>query len=296
MKELKLLPVLAVLLPLSVLCLVLSCTSTPKPEGKPVILVVSFGTTFNDTREITIDAIENEIAAAYPDYEVRRAWTSQVIMNRLAQRDNTKINNVTEAMKLLVKDNVKEVIVQPTHLLNGIEYEKMMAFIKPYERRFSRIRIGQPLLVLDRDFQEVASILTDYTKKFDAEDTAVMYMGHGSEHDADELYRKMNTLLKSRGFDRHFVATVEGELEFEDVVEDLVEELHHLGVKRAVLLPLMIVAGDHANNDMAGDEEDSWKSILEKEGFEVITELRGLGEYPQIRQIFVRHVAEAVRM
>ena len=296
MKKLNLKLVLAAFLSLSLLlCLVLSCASTPKPEGKPVILVVSFGTTYNDTRAKTIDAIENTIAAAYPNYEVRRAWTSQIIINRLFKRDGVKIDNVKDAMKRLVKDNVKEVIVQPTHLLNGIEYEKMMGQIKPYEKRFTNIRFGQPLLVLDRDFQEVASILIENTKQFDAEDTAVVFMGHGSEHEADALYRKMNSLLKSRGFYRHFVATVEGELEFEDVVEDLTEELHHLEVRHVVLLPLMIVAGDHANNDMAGDDEDSWKSVLQGEGYRVTPVLRGLGEYPEIRQIFIRHVAEAAR-
>ena len=296
MKKLKFSPVLAVLLPLSLpLCFLLSCESTPKPEGKPVILVVSFGTTYNDTREKTIDAIENEIAAAYPDYEVRRAWTSSIVMSRLAKRDGTKIDNVTEAMKRLVKDNVKEVIVQPTHLLNGIEYEKMMAFIKPYEKRFTSIRFGQPLLISDRDFDDVASILIDNTKQYNAEDTAVVFMGHGSEHAADGIYLRLEKVIKDRGFPRHFIATVEGKLEFEDVVEDIVEELGHLGVKRTVLLPLMIVAGDHANNDMAGEDEDSWKSILEKQGYEVTPVMRGLGEYPEIRQIFVRHVAEASR-
>ena len=296
MKKLKLKLVLAVLLPLSLLlCLVLSCASTPKPAGKPVILVVSFGTTYNDTRAKTIDAIENTIAAAYPAYEVRRAWTSQVVMNRVAKRDGTKIDNVKDAMKRLVKDNVKEVVVQPTHLLNGIEYEKMMAFIKPYEKRFTSIRFGEPLLIADRDFREVAAILADNTKEFDTEDTAVVFMGHGSEHEADGIYLRLERVIRNQGYNRHFIATVEGQLEFEDVAEDLIEELHHLGVRHVVLLPLMIVAGDHANNDMAGDDEDSWKSILQGEGYRVTPIMRGLGEYPEIRQIFVRHVSEAAR-
>jgi len=285
--------VLAVCLPLSFLCLLLSCAGSPKTTGtgKPVILVVSFGTTVNETREKTIGAIEKAITAAYPNHEVRRAFTSQIVINRLAKRDGLKINNVKQAMKQLVKEKVSDLIVQPTHIMNGLEYEEMMATIKPYEKRFSTIRYGQPLLISNTDFTEVASVLIENTKQFDTDETAVVFMGHGTHHEANEVYFRLDRLLKDRGSDRYFIGTVEGE----PSIEEIIEELGHLGVKRVVLLPLMIVAGDHAVNDMAGDEDDSWKSILETEGFSVLLVLRGLGEYPEIQRIFVRHVGEASR-
>jgi sirohydrochlorin cobaltochelatase len=253
--------------------------------------VVSFGTSYNDTREKTIGAIENAIAAAYPDYEVRRAFTSQIIINRVAKRDGNKIDNVDDAMKRLVRDKVKDLIVQPTHIMNGLEYEKMMAAVKPYERRFTGIRYGQPLLISDTDFQEVASILVENTNDFSAADTAVLFMGHGSEHDANAVYARLEGLLKAQGSNRYFVGTVEHETDLDDIINGL----RPLGVRQTVLLPLMIVAGDHANNDMAGDDEDSWKSILQGEGYNVTPVLRGLGEYPEIQRIYVRHVAEAIR-
>jgi sirohydrochlorin cobaltochelatase len=293
MKKLTFKLVLAALLSLSLLCLLLSCVGSPGgAEGKPVILVVSFGTTYNDTRDKTIGAIENDIAAAYPDYEVRRAFTSQIVITRLAARDGLKIDNVDEAMKRLVADRVREVIVQPTHIMNGLEYEKMMEMVKPYERRFTKIRYGQPLLISDTDFQAVASVLISDTRQLNAEDTAVLFMGHGTEHDANEVYAKLEALLQAQGSERYFVGTVE----HEEDLDDIMDELHSLaGVKKTVLLPLMIVAGDHANNDMAGDDEDSWKSILEEEGYEVTPVLKGLGEYPGIRSIYVRHIAEAIK-
>jgi sirohydrochlorin cobaltochelatase len=289
MKKLNLKLVLAALLPLSLL---LSCAGSPgSAPGKPVILVVSFGTSYNDTREKTIGAIENQIAEAYPDYEVRRAFTSQIIINRVAKRDGNKIDNVNDAMRRLVRDKVKDLVVQPTHIMNGLEYEKMMAAVKPFERRFTSIRYGQPLLISDTDFQEVASVLVENTSEFNARDTAVLFMGHGSEHDANSVYARLEGLLKEKGSERYFVGTVEHETDL-DIIK---EGLHSLAnIKKTVLLPLMIVAGDHANNDMAGDDEDSWKSILEAEGYEVTPVLKGLGEYPGIQVIYVRHVAEAI--
>jgi sirohydrochlorin cobaltochelatase len=292
MKKPNLNLVLAVFLPLSLLCLLLSCVSSPSAgTGKPVILVVSFGTTYNNTRDKTIGAIEKEIAAAYPDYEVRRAFTSQTVINRLAKRDGLKIDNVKDAMKRLVKDKVTELVVQPTHIMNGHEYDEMRAAIKPYERRFAGVRYGQPVLIADRDFQEVASLLIENTKQYQADDTAVVFMGHGTDHESNEVYTKLDRSLKAQGNGRYFVATVEAKPSLDDVIP----ELGRLGVKKVILLPFMIVAGDHANNDMAGDEDDSWKSILEKQGYTVTPVLKGLGEYPEMHRIFVRHVGDAIK-
>ena len=290
---LKLNPVvLTAFLPLSLLSLLLSCAGSPGTStDKPVVLVVSFGTTVNETRDKTIGAIEKAIAAAYPDHEIRRAFTSQIVIDRLAKRDGLKVDNVEQAMNRLVNDKVKDLIIQPTLIMNGHEYDEKMETIKPFEKRFTSVRYGQPLLISDADFTETTSILIENTKQFNAEDTAVVFMGHGSDHEANEVYLKLDRILKNRGGKRYFVGTVEAE----PSIEEIMGELKPLGVKRVVLLPLMIVAGDHAVNDMAGDEEDSWKSILEEKGFEVIPVLRGLGEYPEMQKIFVRHVAEAAQ-
>jgi sirohydrochlorin cobaltochelatase len=256
---------------------------------KPVVLVVSFGTSYAETRDKTIGAIENAITNANPNYEVRRAFTSQIIINVLRRRDRIRVDNVDEAMKRLVRDKVKEVIIQPTHVMPGFEYDDTINEIKPYEKQFTSIRYGRPLLSSDQDFQETAAALINYTQRYTADDTAVLFMGHGTEHHANEVYHKLDALLKERGNPRYFVGTVESE----PTLEDIMRELRPLGLRRTTLLPLMIVAGDHANNDMAGDEEDSWKSILEHAGYGVQAVLRGLGEYPEVQNIFVRHVREA---
>jgi sirohydrochlorin cobaltochelatase len=283
---------LAACLTLTVLLSLLwSCAGAPPEAGssKPVILVVSFGTSYNNTRENTIGAIERAIAAANPNYEVRRAFTSQIIINRVNKRDGVKYDNVKDAMKRLVKDKVSDIIVQPTHIMNGFEYDEMMAAVKPYEKRFATVRYGLPALISDRDFQEVTAALMDTTRQYVADDTAVIFMGHGTEHDSNAVYHKLDGLLRAQGAGKYFVGTVEAEPSLEDIIPQLKPQ----GVRKTVLLPFMIVAGDHANNDMAGDEEDSWKSILEGDGYAVTPVLRGLGEYPAIQQIFVRHVAEA---
>ena len=278
---------------LLVLFLALSgCSSTAKTSGsgKPVILVVSFGTSYNDSREKTIGAIERSLAAAYPGYEIRRAFTSQIIIDKLKERDSLKIDNVKEAMERLVRDGVKELVVQPTHIMNGFEYDDTIAEIKPYEARFSSVKYGLPLLISDTDYRDVITALAEGTKQYNDDNTAVIFMGHGTEHTANGVYAKLNAGLKASGHNNYIVGTVEAE----PTIGDVAAAAKNLGMKRAVLSPLMIVAGDHANNDMAGDEDDSWKSVLEAEGFDVAVNLRGLGEYPGIQTLFVRHVKDAI--
>jgi sirohydrochlorin cobaltochelatase len=279
------LPLLAVLLPAA-------CASSGAAAGKkkPVILVVSFGTSFNDSRAETIGAVEKAIAAAYPGYEQRRAFTSQIIIDRVYERDGEKIDNLAEAMEKLRKDGVQEVAVQPTHVMNGFEYDEMREAIKPFEKDFARISYGLPLLSSDADFNEVADIIAAETKQYDGEDTAIVFMGHGTEHEANSAYEKLDKILKDGGRPNYIIGTVEAEPSLDDVIE----QLDGLGVKKVVLLPFMIVAGDHANNDMAGDEDDSWKSILQSRGYTVQPVLRGLGQYPEIQAMFVRHAGEAV--
>jgi sirohydrochlorin cobaltochelatase len=271
----------------------LTACGTAKPAPKShnaALLVVSFGTSYNESRAKTIEAIEETLAKTYPDYEQRRAFTSQIIIKKLKERDNLTIDTVTEAMKHLEESGVTDVVVQPTLVMNGKEYDDIVAEIKPFEGKFTRIRFGQPLVISDQDYNEFITAITGETKQYDDGNTAIVFMGHGTEHEANTVYNNLNQKLKDKGFSHYFVGTVEAEPSLDDVIA----EVAALEVKNVVLLPLMIVAGDHANNDMAGDEEDSWKSILESKGYTVTPVLKGLGEYPGVQQIFVRHVRDAL--
>ncbi|MDR3160492.1 MAG: sirohydrochlorin cobaltochelatase [Spirochaetaceae bacterium] len=272
----------------------MACGSTPPPGAakKPVLLVVSFGTSFNDSREKTIGAIEKALAAAYPGYEQRRAFTSQIIIDKLAREEGLKIDNVEQAIKRLVKDGVKEVLVQPTHVMNGEEYDSVIEEFKPFEKRFTRIRYGEPLLITDADYDEVIDALIAETRQYADDHTAVVFMGHGTHHEANAAYAKLDRMIKARGIARYYIGTVEASPSLDDVVAAL---RGTGGITKVVLSPLMIVAGDHANNDMAGDEEDSWKSILTAQGYQAVPVLKGLGEYPAIQRIFVRHAGEALK-
>lgn len=263
--------------------------ATPAAADK-VLLVTSFGTSYNDNRDLSIGSIEQKLQAAYPGYEVRRAFTSQIIIDKLKKRDGIAIDNVTEAMDRLVSDGVKEVVVQPTHVMSGFEYDDVVAEVTPYADKFDSFKVGSPLLVSDADYDEVVSIITGETKDYDAEGTAVVFMGHGTEHEANATYAKLQQHLTAAGYDNYFIGTVEATPSLDDVLA-LVQDS---GAKKVVLLPLMIVAGDHANNDMAGDEEGSWKTTFEQAGFEVECVLRGLGQYAGIQDMFVEHVGALI--
>jgi sirohydrochlorin cobaltochelatase len=267
-----------------------STAKSGSPAAKPALLVVSFGTSYNESREKTIEAVERTLAGAYPDYDQRRAFTSQIIINKLKERDGLVIDTVTEAMQRLQADGVTEVVVQPTLVMNGKEYDDILAEIKPFADTFKRLSFGQPLLISDQDYDEFVTVITEETKQYDDGSTAVVFMGHGTEHTANAVYSRLNEKLKEKGFSRYFIGTVEAEPSLDDVIA----EVSAAEVQKVVLLPLMIVAGDHATNDMAGDEEDSWKSVFEAKGFAVTPVLKGLGEYPGVQQIFVRHVREAL--
>ena len=261
-------------------------TSTTQTETKPVILVVSFGTSYNDSREKTIGAIENAVQSANPDYEVRRAFTSQIIIDKLKERDNLEIDNVEQAFDRLVSDKVKKVVVQPTHLMNGYEYDDLAEAAEQYKDKFDAVVMGKPLLSSDDDFQKVAEILPKITANKD--DTAYVFMGHGTEHDANGVYAKLQAQLSNNK--NYFIGTVEATPTLDDVVKLAKDG----GYQKVALQPLMVVAGDHANNDMASDEEDSWKSVFTKEGFEVECVLKGLGEFTEIQDIYVDHVKTAI--
>lgn len=256
---------------------------------KPVILAVSFGTSYNDSREKTIGAVEKAIAEANPDYEVRRAFTAQTVIDILKERDNIETDNVDEAFERLVNDGVKTLVVQPTHVMSGYEYDDLVAAADAYKDKFDKISIGAPLLTSDEDYSRVADALIEDTKAYSNDETAIVFMGHGTEHNANSTYEKLQQTFKSKNADNYFVGTVEAV----PSLDDIVAAVKAGGYKKVVLQPLMVVAGDHANNDMAGDEEDSWKTVLTNEGFEVECVLKGLGEIEAVQNIYSDHVKEA---
>lgn len=258
--------------------------------GENEILVVSFGTSFNDSRRLTIGAIENAIREAFPEWSVRRAFTSQIIIDHVNKRDGVKIDNVKEALDRAVENGVKNLIVQPTHLMAGLEYHDLEEEVMSYADAFESITMGENLLAEDGDFEEVAKIITARTAEYDDGETAICFMGHGTEAESNAVYAKMQEVLTADGFENYFVGTVEATPSLEDVMAAVGEGEY----KRVVLMPLMVVAGDHANNDMAGDEEDSWKSQFEAEGYSVECVLEGLGQQPEIQQMYVEHLQKFV--
>ncbi len=263
---------------------------TPEAEQKPVILAVSFGTSYNDNRDLSIGGVEEALQAAFPDYEVRRAFTSQTIIDILAERDDLDIDNVTEAMDRLVSDGVTDVVIQPTHVMPGFEYDDVMAEIATYEDKFETFKVGAPLLTEDADFDQLVTVLTEETADYNVEGTAVVFMGHGTEHDANATYANLQQKLTDAGHANYFIGTVEATPSLDDVLA----QVQASGATKVVLLPLMIVAGDHANNDMAGDEADSWKTTFTNAGFEVECVLNGLGQYEGVQQMIVAHTQAAI--
>ena len=258
--------------------------------GEKELLVVSFGTSFNDSRRLTIGAIESALEKAFPEYAVRRGFTSLIIIDHVAKRDGEIIDNMQEALDRAVDNGVKTLVVQPTHLMNGLEYEEMSKAIAQYSDAFEQISIGQPLLTSDEDFQAVAKAITEATADYDDGETAIVFMGHGTEAESNGVYAKMQQVLTDGGYAHYYVGTVEATPSLDDVLEAVKQGSY----KRVVLRPLMVVAGDHANNDMAGDEDDSWKTTFEKEGYEVVCEVEGLGALEAVQQLYVEHAQAAV--
>ena len=258
--------------------------------GDNELLVGSFGTSYNDSRRLTIGAIENAMEEAFPDYSVRRGFTSQIIIDHVKRRDDVTIDNVGEALNRAVDNGVKNLVVQPTHLMNGLEYTDLSNELAEYADAFENVVLGEPLLTSDEDFKAVAKAITDATKEYDDGETAICFMGHGTEAESNQVYAKMQQVLSDEGFENYYVGTVEAEPSLEDVLKAVGEKEY----KKVVLEPLMVVAGDHANNDMAGDEDGSWKTEFEKAGYEVTCLVRGLGELPEIQQLYVEHAQAAI--
>ncbi|MBE5911286.1 sirohydrochlorin cobaltochelatase [Pseudobutyrivibrio sp.] len=280
--------------------------------GENEILVVSFGTSFNDSRATDIGGVEKAIAEAYPDWSVRRAFTSQIIINHIQARDNEKIDNVEQALDRAVANGVKNLVVQPTHLMHGAEYDDLVATVEEYADNFESVSISEPLLgqvgadetEVNSDKEKVAKAVTAEavaTAGYDdltaaAEDgVAFVFMGHGTSHNAKVTYSQMQTQMNELGYENVFVGTVEGEPE-ETSCENIIENVKAAGYTKVVLRPLMVVAGDHANNDMAGDDEDSWKSMFLADGsFESVDcQVAGLGSIADIEAIYVEHLKEVL--
>ena len=280
--------------------------------GENEILVVSFGTSFNDSRAEDIGGVEKALQAAYPDWSVRRAFTAQIIINHVQARDDEKIDNMDQALERAVDNGVKNLVVQPTHLMHGAEYDELTEAVENYKDKFESVKIAEPLLgevgadetAINEDKAAVAEAITAEAVKtagFDSldaakeEGTAFVFMGHGTSHTAKISYSQMQAQMEQLGYENVFIGTVEGEPE-DTACEAVIEKLKNAGYKKVILRPLMVVAGDHANNDMAGDDDDSWKSQFEASGaFDSIdTQIAGLGEIDAIQQLYVAHTQAAI--
>lgn len=266
--------------------------STTVEQTKNAILVVSFGTSYSDNREKTIGAIEKEISAAFPEWSVRRAFTSRMIIKKLKERDNYHVDTVEEALDCAVKDDIQNIIVLPTHLMDGNEYMKVKKIAETWQSKFQRLILGSPLLNSDSDIQSVIRVITEDTKALNDDLTAICFMGHGSDAAANVIYSKFQQKLREASYKNYYIGTVETDPTLEQLL-DLVQSGGNY--KKVFLQPLMVVAGDHANNDMAGDGDDSWKFVFEKNGYDVTCAVKGLGELEGIRRIYVQHVKDCIQ-
>lgn len=266
------------------------------PTKDTELLVVSFGTSFNDNRVATIKAIEDDMAKAFPDWDVRRGFTANIIIEHVYRRDGEQIDDVKEALDRAVRAGVKNLVVQPTHLMNGYEYGDLRSMLeKKYADKFDSIKIGAPLLTSDDDFEKVAGAMVAATASVDEEKTAVCFMGHGTEAASNAIYNKMQKLIQ-KDHKNYFIGTVD-DTETAATLDDVVKAVKEGGYEKVVLRPMMIVAGDHANNDMAGDDADSWKNTFIANGFkaeDVICQINGLGEIKAVRDLLVDHAKAAV--
>ena len=280
--------------------------------GDNELLVVSFGTSFNDSRVKDIKGIEDALQAAYPDWSVRRAFTAQIIINHVQARDGEKIDNMQQAMDRAVANGVKNLVVQPTHLMHGAEYDEMMEMIDEYRDKFESVAVAEPLLgevgadatVINEDKEAVAKAVTaeavatagyDSVETAAKDGTAFVFMGHGTSHTAKVSYSQMQTAMQTLGYDNVFIGTVEGEPESTSC-ENVIEAVKAAGYTKVVLRPLMVVAGDHANNDMAGADEDSWLSQFEASGAfdSVDCQIAGLGGVADVQQLYIAHTKAAI--
>ena len=278
--------------------------------GENELLVVSFGTSYNDSRVNDIKSIEDALQEAYPDWSVRRAFTAQIIINHIQARDGEKIDNMTQALERAVANGVKNLVVQPTHLMHGAEYDEMCAAIDAYRDNFDSVSIAEPLLgevgsdasVINADKEAVARAVAAAAVEASGFDSleaakeagaAFVFLGHGTAHVARVSYSQMSTQMQQLGYENVFIGTVEGEPE-ETACESVIEEVRAAGYTTVILRPLMVVAGDHANNDMAGSDDDSWKPMFEDAGLTVDCQIAGLGGIADIQALYIAHTQAAI--
>ncbi len=278
--------------------------------GENELLVVSFGTSYNDSRVNDIKSIEDALQEAYPDWSVRRAFTAQIIINHIQARDGEKIDNMTQALERAVANGVKNLVVQPTHLMHGAEYDEMCGAIDAYRDNFDAVSIAEPLLgevgsdatVINADKEAVAKAVAAAAVEASGFDSleaakeagaAFVLLGHGTAHVARVSYSQMSTQMQQLGYENVFIGTVEGEPE-ETACESVIEEVRAVGYTTVILRPLMVVAGDHANNDMAGSDDDSWKPMFEDAGFTVDCQIAGLGGIADIQALYIAHTQAAI--
>jgi Cobalamin biosynthesis protein CbiK, Co2+ chelatase len=254
---------------------------------KKGILVVSFGTSHYDTFQNCIEAVEHSIQQTYPEITCYRAFTSEIIMRILKTRDGMDIYNVEEALQRMYMDGITHVYIQPTHIIDGIENNKVKRIMEQYQDKFEVLKIGAPLLLEDHDYEQVVQAVWGELKET-VEDNLLIFMGHGSDHEANLSYEKLEEEFHKQGYSNVFIATVEAKPDLDSVIE----RIKKLNQNKIIVTPFMLVAGDHAKNDMASEEEDSFYSLLKNEGYEVCCIVKGLGEYESIRTIFVEHLKE----
>lgn len=286
----------------------------PTTNENKLLLAVSFGTSFADTREKTIGAIERRIAERFPDCTVQRCFTSRMIRKKLLERDGLKIDSPEEAIRNAVEKGIRELIIQPLYLMHGFEHRRLMESVREAKSSFDRLAVGKPLLSEENDFYRMADAIRRNVPA-PAPDTAVVLMGHGNEKKRKNIQAESGTepavtaenvtpeeiqdnavfailqqTMRKKGADRCFIATVEGQPELGDVLPLIRER----GFRKVILAPFMVVAGDHARNDLAGDDRDSWKNIFARNGFEVETVLRGIGEWEEVQDLFAAHAAQCM--
>lgn len=257
---------------------------------KKAILVVSFGTSYAQTREKTIGAIEEDFRRAFPEYTIRRAFTSKMIIKKLRERDGIEVDTVAQALEKLAAEGYSTVICQPTHVMGGFEFDDVKREVENWKGRFDHIACGWPLLTSSEDYEQVTEALVQEFSDIPS-DAALVLMGHGTEHPANATYPALDYRLKARGCKNFFVGTVEGYPDLPTVMQ----EVAAIGANKVFLAPLMVVAGDHAINDLCGEEEDSWKSCFEQAGYQTEPILKGLGEYPAFRRIYLEHCVQCIQ-
>lgn len=257
---------------------------------KKAILVVSFGTSYKETREKTINEIVQRVAMAYPEYEVRQAYTSQMVIDKVKAKEGLEIDNVEEAMQKLVDEGYGTLIVQPTHIIAGNESTKMHEAIVPFKDYFVMVTIGEPLLSDPDDFQGVVDVLSGEMMLYSDLGVSIVLMGHGTDHCSNVVYSELENAFRQRGITNYYVGTVEAE----PGVEEILGRVKETDTAKVILVPFMIVAGDHATNDMAGEDDDSWKKQFEAAGYEVECVLQGLGEYTGIQELFLTHIQDSM--